>query len=141
MPTRNAQATWEGGLKGGKGSFQMGSGAFKGAYSFATRFEQQPGTNPEELIAAAHAACFSMALSAALEKAGHQPQRVQTTAQVTLDKVDTGFKITRIKLNTQATVPGMDEKTFLDVANKAKTGCPVSQALAATPIDLEAKLA
>jgi osmotically inducible protein OsmC len=140
VPTRNAQAAWEGGLKDGKGNIQFGSGAFQGPYSFGTRFENQPGTNPEELIAAAHAACYSMALSATLEAAGHKPTRVQTTAKVTVDKVPDGFKITGIHLETQATVPGIDEAEFQKNAQAAKTGCPVSKALAATPIELNAKL-
>lgn len=140
MPVRNAEATWEGDLKSGKGSMKLGSGAFQGAYSFATRFENAPGTNPEELIGAAHAGCFSMALSFMLAQAGHTPQRVHTTAKVTIDKVGDGFKITKIQLNTEGQVPGIDAKTFQDFADKAKTGCPVSQALAATPIELQARL-
>jgi lipoyl-dependent peroxiredoxin len=141
MPVRNAEATWEGDLKSGKGSMKLGSGAFQGAYSFATRFGNAPGTNPEELIGAAHAGCFSMALSLMLSQAGHIPTRVHTTAKVTIDKVGDGFKITKIQLNTEGQVPGIDAKTFQDFANKAKTGCPVSQALAATPIELQAHLA
>ena len=140
MPTRHAEATWNGDLKGGNGSYKGASGAISGSYSFGTRFENAPGTNPEELIGAAHAACFSMALAAGLGKAGHQPKRVHTTADVTIDKVGEGFKITKIVLNTEAQVPGIDEATFMDHANKAKTGCPISQALAATPIELNAKL-
>lgn len=140
MPTRNAQAVWEGDLKAGKGSIKLGSGAFSGSYSFGTRFEEAPGTNPEELIAAAHAGCFSMALSHLLASAGFKPQSVATTAKVTIDKVGEGFKITKILLQTEARIPGIDEKTFLEHANKAKAGCPVSQALAATPIEMDAKL-
>jgi osmotically inducible protein OsmC len=140
MPTRTAQAAWEGDLKSGKGNISLASGAFRGAYSFGTRFEGAPGTNPEELLGAAHAGCFSMALSHLLASGGHVPTRVQTAAAVTLEKVGEGFKITRIKLTCEATVPGLDEKTFRETAEKAKTGCPVSQALAATPIELEAKL-
>ena len=140
MPTRNAEAVWEGGLKDGKGNVKLGSGAYQGAYSFGTRFENQPGTNPEELIGAAHAGCFSMALSAGLERGGHKAQRVHTTAKVSLEKVGESFKITRIQLVTEAKVPGIDEKTFQEAAQKAKTGCPVSQALAATNIELDAKL-
>jgi osmotically inducible protein OsmC len=140
MPTRNAQAVWEGDLKGGKGSIKLGSGAFSGSYSFGTRFENAPGTNPEELIAAAHAGCFSMALSAMLGGAGFKPQSIQTTAKVTIDKVGDGFKITKILLQTEARIPSIDEKTFMEYANKAKSGCPVSQALSATPIEMEAKL-
>ena len=137
MPTRSAQATWTGDLKGGKGEFKGQSGAISGGYSFGTRFENAAGTNPEELIGAAHAACFSMALAAGLGKAGHSPKRVHTTADVTIDKVGEGFKITKIVLKTDGEVPGIDEKTFKDFAEKTKTGCPVSQALSATPIELQ----
>lgn len=140
MPNRNAQATWNGKLKEGAGDFKAGSGAIGGKYSFGSRFESAPGTNPEELIAAAHAACFSMALAFGLEKAGFNPQRVHTTAQVSLDKVGEGFKITRIRLQSEASVPNIDPGQFQEIAEKTKTGCPVSQALSATPIELEAKL-
>ena len=140
MPTRKAEATWAGDLKTGNGNYSGQSGALKGTYSFGTRFENAPGTNPEELIGAAHAACFSMALAAGLGKAGHQPKRVHTTADVTLEKVGEGFKITKIVLNTEGEVPGIDEKTFKEFAEKTKTGCPVSQALAATPIELQVTL-
>lgn len=140
MPTRSAQATWEGGLKDGKGSVQLGSGTFQGSYSFGTRFENAPGTNPEELVGAAHAACYSMALSAGLGKNGFSPQRVHTVAKVTVEKVGEGFKITGIELQTEARIPNIDEKTFMEHAEAAKKGCPVSQALAATPITLHAKL-
>src|SRR4051794_15787584 len=109
MPTRHASAVWEGDLKGGKGSIKLASGAFNGSYSFGTRFEESPGTNPEELIAAAHAACYSMALAAGLGKQGHKPERVSTSADVTIEKVGEGFKITRILLKTEAKVPGIDE--------------------------------
>lgn len=139
MPLRKAEAQWEGDLKAGKGTVKLGSGAFSGSYSFGTRFENAAGTNPEELLGAAHAACFSMALSAGLAKAGHVAKRVQTVADVSLEKVGEGFKVTRIVLHTQGEVPGIDEATFLDFANKAKTGCPISQALSATPIELDAK--
>ena len=137
MPTRHAEATWTGDLKGGNGSYKGQSGALSGGYSFGTRFENAPGTNPEELIGAAHAACFSMALAAGLGKAGHAPKSVHTTADVTLDKVGEGFKITKIVLKTEGQVPGIDEKTFKEFAEKTKTGCPVSQALASTPIELQ----
>ena len=140
MPTRNASATWNGGLKEGNGSFKGSSGAIQGSYSFGTRFGDNPGTNPEELIAAAHAACFSMALSAGLGSNGFKPQRVSTTAAVTIDKVEAGFKITKIKLTTEASVPGVDPKKFQEIATATKAGCPVSQALSAVPIELEAKL-
>lgn len=140
MPVRSASATWNGDLKGGNGSFKGSSGALQGSYSFGTRFENSPGTNPEELIGAAHAACFSMALAAGLGKNGFNPQSVSTTAAVSIDKVDTGFKITKIKLTTQASVPGVDPAKFQEIANATKTGCPVSGALSAVPIELEAKL-
>ena len=139
MPTRSAQATWNGPLKDGRGEFKGSSGAIGGNYSFGTRFENSPGTNPEELIAAAHAACYSMALAAGLGKAGHNPKRINTTAEVTIDKVGEGFKITKIVLKTEGEVPGIDEKTFRDFAERTKTGCPVSGALSAVPIELQAK--
>jgi lipoyl-dependent peroxiredoxin len=140
MPVRQANAQWNGNLKEGSGTFKLGSGGMGGNYSFGTRFEEQPGTNPEELIAAAHASCFSMALSAGLGKNGFEPKSVATIAKVTLEKVDQGFKITRIHLSTEADVPNIDEKTFREHAENAKKGCPVSQALAATNIELDAKL-
>lgn len=140
MPVRNADAVWEGGLKDGRGTIKLGSGAFEGKYSFSTRFEGAPGTNPEELIGAAHAGCFSMALSAGLGKAGITPKRIHTVAKVSLDKVGEGFKITKIQLQTEAEIPGIDDKVFQEHARQAKAGCPVSQALSATPIELEAKL-
>src|SRR5438105_1607039 len=126
MPTRNAEATWNGNLKEGNGQIKLGSGAFEGKYSFGTRFENAPGTNPEELIGAAHAGCFSMALAAGLGKAGFNPQRVHTTASVSIDKVGEGFKITKIRLVSEAKVPGVDLKQFQEIAEKTKTGCPVS---------------
>lgn len=140
MPMRNAEATWNGSLKEGSGDLKTGSGAISGKYSFGSRFENSSGTNPEELIGAAHAGCYSMALAAGLGKAGFNPQRVHTTAQVTIDKVGEGFKITKIRLKTEAKVPNVDPKQFQEIAEKTKTGCPVSQALSATPIELEAKL-
>jgi osmotically inducible protein OsmC len=140
MPVRNAEAVWEGNLLKGKGKMKLGSGAFEGAYSFSSRFENGLGTNPEELIGAAHAGCFSMALSFMLEKAGYTPERVHTTAKVHVDKVEDGFKITVIELETQGKIPGIDEKTFLENAETAKKGCPVSQALSGTEIRLKATL-
>ncbi len=140
MKTRNAEAVWEGNLREGKGKVKLGSGAFEGAYSFATRFEEGVGTNPEELIGAAHAGCFSMALSAELGRSGYTPKRIHTTAKVRLEKVGDGFKITNIHLDTEAEVPGIDEKTFLGHAGGAKKGCPVSQALAAVDITMNARL-
>ena len=140
MPIRKASAVWEGNLQRGKGTMKLGSGAFEGAYSFASRFEGAQGTNPEELIAAAHAGCFSMALAHSLTLAGHTPKRIQTSARVQLDRVKDGFKITSIQLNTEAEVPQTSEQVFLRIAEDAKENCPVSQALAATEITLQAKL-
>ena len=140
MPVRTADAQWEGSLQDGNGTVRLGSGAFEGQYSFASRFEEGTGTNPEELIAAAHAGCFSMALSAGLSRAGHVPDRVHTTAKVHLDKGDAGFRIAAIELDTEAVVPGIDDAAFQKEAQAAKAGCPVSQALAAVDIKLDARL-
>jgi osmotically inducible protein OsmC len=140
MPVRKAEAVWEGNLRQGKGTMKLGSGAFEGAYSFASRFEEGKGTNPEELIAAAHAGCFSMALSLFLEMAGFAPAHVHTVASVRIEKVGEGFRITTIDLDTEAKVPGIDEKKFIEQAEAAKKGCPVSAALAGTEIRLKAKL-
>ena len=141
MPTSQASATWEGRLKDGKGSFKASSGAFSGPFSFATRFEGQKGTNPEELIAAAHASCFSMALSAGLEKAGKPATRVQTDAACTLEMVNGTPTITRMDLKVRGKVPGLDQATFQRAAEEAKTGCPVSRALKGIPqVTLDAKL-
>ncbi len=140
MPVRQAEATWKGNLREGQGTVKFGKGAFEGAYSFASRFEEGTGTNPEELLGAAHAGCFSMALSARLSQAGFEPRRVHTIAHVHIEKVGEGFKITRIELETEAEVPGIDPKAFLDQAEAAKSGCPVSQALAGVDISLNARL-
>lgn len=138
---RTAKAQWNGSLREGSGTVALGSGAFEGAYSFPSRFENGTGTNPEELIAAAHAGCFSMALSAELGKAGFAVTRVSTEAKVHLEKGDAGFSITRIDLVTQAEVPGIDAATFQAHAEGAKKGCPVSRALSAVEITLDATLA
>ena len=140
MPQRKGSAEWTGGLKDGKGSVSASSGAFEGSYSFGSRFEETGGTNPEELIGAAHAACFSMALAAALGKAGYEPRRVTTTARVDLDMKD-GPKISTITLDTEADVPGIDAEEFRKQAEGAKENCPVSRALAGVDIRLEARLA
>ena len=140
MPTSTSSAVWEGGLRNGKGRYSAGSGAFAGDYSFTTRFEGAAGTNPEELIAAAHAGCFSMALAAGLGKGGFNPESVRTTAKVHLDKQEAGFAITRIELDTEAKVPGIDDGKFQEFADGAKKGCPVSKALAGAQISLNAKL-
>jgi lipoyl-dependent peroxiredoxin len=140
MPARKAEAVWEGGLMDGKGTVKLGSGAFEGSYSFRTRFEEAKGTNPEELIGAAHAGCFSMALSSELGKAGYKPEKIHTTASVHLEKTGDGFSITRIELNCEAIVPGIDAAAFTKLAEAAKSGCPVSKVLAGARIGLTAKL-
>src|SRR5689334_14691318 len=122
MAVRSASAVWEGDLKQGKGRMRLGSGAYEGNYSFSSRFEDGAGTNPEELIGAAHAGCFSMALSAGLGRAGYTPKRIQTEAKVHLEKGDDGFKISRIELTTDAEVPGIDPNTFREQAEAAKKG-------------------
>ena len=137
---KTASAVWQGGLKDGKGQISTESGALKQApYGFNTRFEGQPGTNPEELIGAAHAGCFSMALSMMLGEAGFTAERIDTTAEVTLDKQSDGFAITAVHLILKAKVPGASQEQFLEVANKAKAGCPVSKVLNAS-ISLDATL-
>ena len=140
MPTRNASAVWTGDLKNGKGTMRLGSGAFEGAFSFQSRFEEGTGTNPEELAGAAHAGCFSMAFANELSKAGHVPTRVATTAKVHLEKVESGFAITRIDLDTQASVPGIADAKFQEIAAVAKKGCPISKLFTGAQINLVAKL-
>lgn len=140
MPVRKANAAWSGDLPTGNGTMKFGGGAFEGQYSFGSRFEEGSGTNPEELIAAAHSGCFSMALAHALATADHKPESVRTTAKVHLNKVEAGFKITLIELECEASVPGTDDAAFQEIAHAAKTGCPVSQALAAVEIKLNATL-
>lgn len=141
MPKRNANAAWKGDLKGGTGTMKFGSGAFEGAYSAASRFEEGSGTNPEELIGAAHAGCFSMAFSAALGKAGFAPKRVSTEAAVHLDRDGEGFSITKIVLTSECEVPGIDDARFQEIAEGAKQNCPVSRALAGVQIEVQASLA
>ncbi|MEM8967402.1 MAG: OsmC family protein [Bacteroidota bacterium] len=140
MAVRKANAQWQGGLKEGKGNLSLGSGAFEGSYSFLSRFEEGNGTNPEELIAAAHAACFSMALSAGLEQAGYQPESVKTEAQVKLVQNDSGFTITQVDLMSEAKIPNISEEDFQQHAKGAKENCPVSKVLAGAEITLDAKL-
>ena len=137
MAVRSAQATWNGTLKEGNGTLKVGSGFFEGPFTFASRFEEGKGTNPEELIGAAHAGCYSMFLSALLTNAGFKPNRINTTATVYLGA---GPTITKIELNTEAEVPGLDEATFAEKAAAAKQGCPVSKALASVEIELTARL-
>src|SRR5574338_1243717 len=138
MAIRESSAIWKGNLTEGNGSMRLGSGAYEGAFSRASRFEDGPGTNLEELIGAAHAGCFSMYLSLILSKAGHIPTHIATTAKVHLGE---GPKITFIELSTVGEVPGIDEETFEEFAEQAKKGCPVSQALASVEMSLTARLA
>lgn len=140
MAIRKAEAEWKGGLKDGDGSLSVGSGAFSGPYSFKSRVEDTAATNPEELLGAAHAGCYSMQLAAFLEAAGHPAARIHTTALVHFGPVGGGFGITGIDLTTEAEVPGLGEAAFLEQAESAKQNCPVSKALAATPITLKATL-
>jgi lipoyl-dependent peroxiredoxin len=141
MVTSTASAVWTGKLKDGNGSFRAGSGAFEGQYSFGTRFEGEKGSTPEELLAAAHAACFSMALSLGLEKAGTPSESISTTAHCTIDKVGDGFAVTTMRLETRGRVPGVDDAAFKRAAEAAVEGCPVSGALKNNvAIELDAKL-
>ena len=140
MPARTADAEWKGALRDGSGSMRFGSGAFDGQYSFSSRFEDGKGTNPEELIAAAHAGCFSMAFAGALGRAGHEPEQVHTSAAVHLEKTDAGFTITRIELTTEATVPGIEDGEFQKIGAEAKANCPVSRLLTGAEISLKATL-
>jgi osmotically inducible protein OsmC len=137
---RKASAVWKGDLKSGKGSISTESGVLKETqYSFSTRFENGVGTNPEELIGAAHAGCFSMALSAELGKAGFTPSAINTTATITMEKTDAGFTVTESHLDMTASVPGIDQAKFIAIANGAKAGCPISRLLTAK-VSLDAKL-
>jgi osmotically inducible protein OsmC len=140
MAIRTSEAEWQGDLKTGKGEVKLGSGAYEGAYSYQSRFEDGTGTNPEELIAAAHAGCFSMALAAALAGAGHTATKIHTSAKVHFGPVPGGFAITRIELTTEGSVPGIDAATFEKTAAGAKENCPVSKALKAVEISLTARL-
>ena len=141
MPTRKAHARWEGTIKEGTGTLDFGNGAFNGAYSFGSRFEQGAGTNPEELLGAAHAGCFAMALSLVLGQAGFRPVYIDATAHVTIEPQGEGFRITKSHIVCEASVPNIDQGTFAKHAEAAKANCPVSQALAGTEITLEATLA
>ena len=137
---RSAEAEWTGDLKAGKGTMKLGGGAYEGAYSFRSRMEEGPGTNPEELIGAAHAGCLTMALSGFLGRAGYEPESIETDATVQIDKVGDGFKITSIALSTRAKVPGIDQGELEKQVQEAKENCPVSVALAATDISVESEL-
>ena len=130
MPIRTADARWQGNLTDGSGTIRTGKGGISGNYSFKSRFEEGEGTNPEELIGAAHAGCFSMAFANALAQAGHTATSVDTKARVKLEKTDDGFSITKIELETEGVVPGIDDATFQKIAEEAKAGCPVSRLLA-----------
>ena len=140
MPTRTGKAVWKGSLKEGKGEMETESGVLKNEYSFGTRFQQKKGTNPDELIAAAHAGCFSMALSLILGQEGYTPTEINTTAKVTIEEKGGGFALTTSKLITKAKVPNIEENEFQKIANKAKKGCPVSKALKGLKIELDAKI-
>jgi osmotically inducible protein OsmC len=140
MAVRTANARWEGALRDGSGTMALGSGAFEGQYSYASRFEEGTGTNPEELIGAAHAGCFSMAFANTLATEGHDPKRIETTARVHLEPAEEGPSITRIELSTEGDVPGIDAEEFQRHAETAKANCPVSKALTGVDISLEAKL-
>ena len=139
MPARTANARWEGGLKDGKGNMRLGGGAFEGQYSFSSRFEEGTGTNPEELLAAAHASCFSMALSLMLGDAGLTPVRIETHAEVTIEKIGEGFEITASHLSVTVKIRVANNEKFQEVANKAKEGCPVSKLMKAR-ITMDARL-
>jgi osmotically inducible protein OsmC len=140
MPERKADAQWKGSLKDGSGTMRFGSGAFSGRYSFASRMENGTGTNPEELIGAAEAGCFSMAFANALSEAGHVPQEINTSAVVHFERAEKGWTITKIELSTEGVVPGMDAKRFEELAQGAKQNCPVSRALTGPQIILRATL-
>lgn len=141
MAERSAKAEWTGSLMEGKGKMALGSGLFEGAFSFNTRMGDEPGTNPEELLGASLAGCYTMALNATLEKSGKPVTSVKTDAKVFLGKDDSGFVITHIDLETNAVVEGIDEQEFLDITEQVKKGCPISKALAAVTINLKANLA
>lgn len=141
MPVRTAEAVWTGDLSGGEGRLRTGSGALEGAYSFASRFEEGTGTNPEELLGAAQAGCFSMALANGLAQAGYEPRRIRTGARVSLEPTGEGFAVSRIHLQCEADVPDCDPEAFQDQVNTAKENCPVSRALSAVPLEVDARLA
>lgn len=140
MPTKKAEAQWNGDLKSGMGTMKLGSGSYEGSYTFASRFENGKGTNPEELIGAAHAGCFAMAFSNELDKAGFTPKSMKVNADVTLDTVDGGPKITTVKLTAKGNVPEIDSDKYQEIAAAAKKGCPVSKALTGVEIILDASL-
>ena len=140
MPIHKAAAAWHGTFADGEGTMRLGSGAFEGVYSYRSRMEEGPGTNPEELLAASHAGCFSMSLSRRLSAAGHPPKRIHTEGRVHFDRAGEGYVISQIDLRTEAEVPGINEEAFQEQAEAAKQNCPVSKALAGVEIGLKAKL-
>lgn len=140
MPVRKAQAIWHGSFKEGHGQMSFGDGAFEGSYSAGSRFEEAEGTNPEELLGAAHAGCFSMALASGLGAAGTPPNHIQTEAEVTIEKTDAGWTVTKVHLITEANVPNVDPAEFQQTAEKAKDNCPISRALGGVAISLQANL-
>ena len=140
MPIRTGQATWQGNLKEGDGTLRTGSGAYEGPYSFMSRFEEGKGTNPEELVAAAHAGCYAIALAHGLDQAGFTPKQVRSKASAHLEKGDDGFAVTKIQLDVEADVPGIDEAKFTEIAQATKTACPISKLVAAATITLSARL-
>ncbi|MFW6141889.1 MAG: OsmC family protein [Candidatus Saliniplasma sp.] len=140
MVKRKANSVWKGKLKDGEGNMKFGGGAFEGKYSFLSRFKEGTGTNPEELIAAAHSGCFSMALAGSLGEEGYDPESVQTEAVVDLEKVEGDFTITKIHLKNRSKVPDIKEDVFQEIAKDAKENCPVSKALASIDIELDAEL-
>lgn len=141
MPIRRAEAVWHGSFKEGHGHMMFGEGAFEVDYSAGSRFEEESGSNPEELLGAAHAGCFSMALASGLSKAGFPPASVHTTADVHLERTEAGFSVTRIHLTTEVEAVGIEDSAFLELADKAKQNCPISRALGNVEISLEARLA
>ncbi len=140
MPVRHAEAVWNGSFREGGGTMKFGGGAFDGRYTAGSRFEEEAGTNPEELLAAAHAGCFSMAFALGLNRAGYQPESIHTTADVHIEKDDSGFSITRINLKTRARIPGIGHDAFMQQAEAAKAGCPVSKLFKGAEITLDAQL-
>ena len=140
MAVRTSEAVWDGTLKEGKGKMKVGNGFYEGPYTWSSRFENGAGTNPEELLGAAHAGCFSMALSSNLGKAGFTPGHIHTRAQVTIELVNGANRITKIALDTEASVPGIENKKFQEIAEAVKQSCPVSVALSSVPMTLTAKL-
>lgn len=140
MPTQRAEAAWHGTFREGEGKMRLGSGAFEGGYSYRSRMEDGPGTNPEELLGAAHAGCFSMSLARRLEAAGYPPERIHTEARVRFGRQGEGYAISRIDLSTEAEVPGAGEDVFFEKAEAAKKDCAISKALAGVEINLEARL-